>query len=113
MTRKIKFRAYDHINGEIINDNKYVLFLLKDDLYRPYDNSHTVMQSSGIQDMNSIEIHEGDIVKYGENSVNRYEVIFLDGGFKIELGDKTTRFIGQYSELWVLGNIYQNPELLK
>ena len=73
-----------------------------------------VMMSTSLKDINGTEIYEGDIVKneYAET----YVVKWLDAGFYLE-----ERYNGgfDYSELHfgnnkeVIGNIYENPELLE
>lgn len=68
-----------------------------------------LMQYSDLKDSKGNEIYEGDIVQVENYSDNRMEVIFKDGCFWIN-----------YEPLWkvnvdleVLGNIYENKELLE
>ena len=75
---------------------------------------YEAMQSTTLKDKDNVEIYEGDIVKneYAET----YVVKWLDAGFYLE-----ERYNGgfDYSELHfgnnkeVIGNIYENPELLE
>jgi len=74
----------------------------------------TLMQYTGLKDANGVEIYEGDVVDfYGVNC----EVIWAesDASFFVESPDKSLCESGQeFSEnCEVIGNIYQNPELLK
>ncbi|MDH8063304.1 YopX family protein, partial [Lactococcus lactis subsp. lactis] len=81
------------------------------------------MQSTGIKDKNGVEIYEGDVINYrnsfrnpmtgsGSLSINRdFKIIFKDGEFKAKGFDIRLKNILSYSE--VIGNVYENPELLR
>ena len=79
-----------------------------------------LMQFTGLTDKNGREIYEGDIFqektknpKTGKR-VPSWCVVWKDGMFTDEFGDKTLGELLRYSlEIEVLGNIYENPELLK
>lgn len=98
----------------------------------------TVGQSTGLLDMNGMEIYEGDIVEcthwfFDGNEIEEHftaHVGFRDGSFTLEgirsrfYSDYTkekpgtgTCWIGDInfdeSDYKVIGNIYENPELLK
>ena len=80
------------------------------------------MQSTGLKDKNGVEIYEGDVINYrnsfrnpmtgsGSLSINRdFKIIFENGEFKAKGFDIRLKNILSYSE--VIGNIYENPELL-
>lgn len=89
-----------------------------------------LMQSTGLLDLNGVEIYEGDIVKINqERSLNKYipnnsvnEVVYKDSAFCVketrEISDIEWPIVaGLYykvsEEFEVIGNIYENPELLE
>ena len=81
------------------------------------------MQSTGLKDKNGVEIYEGDVINCrnsfrnpmtgsGSISINRdFKIIFENGEFKAKGFDIRLKNILSYSE--VIGNIYENPELLE
>jgi uncharacterized phage protein (TIGR01671 family) len=72
----------------------------------------TLEQFSGLHDKNGREIYEGDVVRRYDYNVHRNEpVIFYEGGFEpfTGMGD----FDLSPSACEVIGNIHENPELIK
>ena len=70
------------------------------------------MAYTGLKDKNGKEIYEGDIVKHATDE-GVYKVIFEDGGFYVKnLFEYDFQTINEYP-LEVIGNIYENPELLE
>lgn len=91
-------------------------------------NPNTVGQYTGLTDKNGKKIFEGDIIHLyaGEHSISRYKgidynalVIFKDGGFCAIDGTADDYSLRRYSfvskNLYCerIGNILDNPELLK
>jgi len=77
---------------------------------------YKIMQWTGIIDIDGNEIYEGDIVKneYGEMGI----IIFQNGAFVSEYiepynWDKMQVYDGILNNQLIIGNIYENPELLK
>ena len=120
--REYKFRAWDNYHQEMINWDQYKDELVSDDFINHGQGPLVVMQYTGIKDDNGKEIYEGDIVEGGHFSPlskefysKLYEVTFKEGNYMAKLigyspyGDTFLRFI----EGVVIGNIYENKELLK
>ncbi|OLF99977.1 YopX family protein [Bacillus licheniformis] len=80
----------------------------------------TVGQFAGLKDETDREIWEGDVVKfksvYYENKIMKAVVKFKDslGSFVFDRGDDQGpwRMDASIREIEVIGNIYQNPNLL-
>ena len=130
--REIKFRAWDkvtNIMAEVTGfKNGYtdgsigIWYINRDgeeNLCKPQKADIELMQYTGLNDKNGTEIYEGDIVNcieykcYGKIEWNEEEAgfyfytLFEDGGYQEE------RLYDYVEELWVIGNIYENPELLE
>jgi len=77
-----------------------------------------VMQYTGLKDKNGKEIYEGDIVDL-DSWAGTQQIVFIEGAFCLanEKGD----YVGDIhycqhagrKQSEVIGNIYENPELLK
>ena len=118
MNREIKFRARNNkcwiycdaiINGwAILNENGGMAKI----------NPETVGQYTGLKDKNGKEIYEGDIVLIDkENNIKgivKYSEVFAQ--FIIvntnSFADEAEP-LGDYEDLEILGNEYENPELLE
>jgi uncharacterized phage protein (TIGR01671 family) len=80
-----------------------------------------VMQYTGLHDKNGKEIYEGDIIswKHGRSEVKWVERKSSetyghgDYGVSSTVGFVFDGYYGQPEESEVIGNIYENPELLK
>lgn len=80
-----------------------------------------LMQSTGLKDKNDDEIYEGDILKFTTQEFNGGEYIDINNIESVEYCDGAY-FVGDHllgqamiddDELEMIGNIYENPELLK
>lgn len=132
--REIKFRAWDkedkkmyvvaHISN-LLTVGTYVtvrknepdaITKIERDLE---EDTYELMQYTGLKDKNGKEIYEGDIVKrYDQNGIIKFNfLVEQDGavvdvpnfGFNMHNDDENESL---YGELEVIGNIYENPELL-
>jgi len=126
--RELKFRVWDHKRQYFVNE-KF------DDvaMYIKFDGSltfistvggemkvkgeYTVQQYTGLKDKNGKEFYEGDIVKLFNDPDELYEVVYNDFdndivGFLLESdGGRGDWFDSRKRE--VVGNIFENPELIK
>lgn len=117
--RKIKFKIWD-MDRKVMLSSQYVIFYDGDfyENFRDFEDgilieNIAVMQSTGLKDKNGVEIYEGDIVRYFRNELA--VIVYRDGGVGIRSlswGDcePLQRRLG---EIEVIGNIYENQELLE
>lgn len=87
MNSEIKFRVWDRVRNCWINEGKTILSsgnIFRLDLP---SKEYFIMLSSGLRDINGIEIFDGDIVKeVGDNSLNplqMYTVTFNSPSFRL------------------------------
>jgi len=80
----------------------------------------TVGQYTGLKDKNGVEIYDGDVVKAESWEPKVFEIQFLEGGFCATYGkiDRCPTDINLFYSsvgcgIEVIGNIYNNPELLE
>ena len=72
-----------------------------------------LMQYTGLKDKNGKEIYEGDVGVDGENDAY-YEVVFDEGAFVSHYDGNITEYLSETaSQMEIIGNIFENPELLQ
>ena len=134
--REIKFRAWDKkakvmviVLGIDFEDKKICCYAddhqqnIHTENYRLSFEDCELREFAGLKDRNNVEIFEGDIVSY-ENSI--YTVGFRDAEFLMLFYEKDfegdlvsgtcyrgIHLGGRNDEVKVIGNIYQNKNLLK
>jgi uncharacterized phage protein (TIGR01671 family) len=76
-----------------------------------------LMQSTGLKDKNGKEIFEGDIVKMAKDvysDLTYYEIVRHRGGaYRLESNQHGCELWLRHTNCEVIGNIYENPELLE
>lgn len=136
--KSVKFRAWDKERKEYLSGGHVLLVVPQGrgerqttlclDLFEHpdrYRERFDLEQFTGLHDKVEREIYEGDIIEIdhdlGEKS--KTTVVFQDGGFVVEddFGEADLLTVGWAIEAWdaagdtytVIGNIHENPELLK
>lgn len=104
MNRKIKFRVWSKHNHTMDYDTGHKV---DKDLFE-------IMQFTGLKDKNGVEIYEGDVYHQGDKNI-LYKVIFRGDCFVgNQIGNKSLAGLKYFiKDIAVIGNIYENPELLK
>ncbi len=123
--REIKFRAYDkkekkmhYGNMEMFDDmigfrfGHFGVDTSKEDI--------KLMQSTRLKDKNGCEIYEGDICKSKVGYVGKIVWSASSAEFSLSVKRELNKYISEnhallysYREFEVIGNIYENPELLE
>jgi uncharacterized phage protein (TIGR01671 family) len=133
--REIKFRAWDtrpnmsskRIDEALVKDGKlkkmvyFGLGRLDEDLIISsmsyLEGDYKLMQFTGLKDKNEKEIYEGDVVKYKHCGWDcpEEEFEYMEVKWEKDLEDGFCGFEipASWAVFKVIGNIYENPELLK
>ena len=82
--------------------------------YSLIETSFLALPYIGLQDKNGREIYRGDIVKKSSGAVGQVAYLKATAGYKLyNAGQVFDIFESDARYLEVIGNIYENPELLK
>lgn len=125
MSREIKFRVWDENNMAAPFD---MIAQLTDVIDSYFDKSAIFMQYTGLKDRHGVEIYEGDVLRLnnpeGEMFFNGTAFVeWKEWGFRFnpitytqpenEMFYDSTMFWHDQEDYEVIGNIYENPELLE
>jgi uncharacterized phage protein (TIGR01671 family) len=127
--RDFKFKIWDKINlkmfsvnGFFIEKNKVIFFNNNEKIILNSDEVD-ILQYTGIKDKNNTEIFEGDIIEFKRShDIKRFIVSWKENqasfGFDYHIIDSWSlswneETIPSKEEWAVIGNKYENPELLK
>ena len=135
--REIKFKAYAKAYNKIVNVDRLGLnsdgtaqeIIVAERELGEYDSDEwadlqagefELLQYAGLKDKNGKEIYEGDIVSF-KSAHSNYdyktigEVVWYCGeaAFLVECNGEIFKHFDEIREIEVLGNVYENPELLQ
>lgn len=125
-----KFRAWDKARNEMnykvmvgncdTDDENWtcpIIWIEEEKDWLHFDDYECIMQSTGLKDKNGKEIFEGDIVKMAKDVYSEptyYKVVRHRGGaYRLESKQHGCELWLRHTDCEVVGNIYENPELLE
>jgi len=132
MNREIKFRAYSDSFKEntmfydvemmLKNDGIWWVCNNKTRMFQTGSRTHAIMQFTGLHDKNGKEIYEGDILKVTDEEDgiihalvewgNEYPAFTLSPSIE-DLEYNSLQHATLVCTCEIIGNIYENPELLE
>jgi len=116
--REIRFRAWDNFNRRMI-ENPNIGWDEEDDeimidkgggKWRS-PKQLILMQYTGLKDKNGKEIYEGDVVKHSVEPIEINQIEFHNAQYHLE--PHGLSLCDEYEIVEIIGNIHENPELLK
>lgn len=129
--REIKFRFWDGTTGNkcmaYTTEDGYITYssgwkLSLDDAIEEnnttegYDKPKSLMQHTGLKDKHGVGIYEGDIVKTNFSNMFTGQIVYQEAEFLIKyhsFAESLSKLKRNNWGLEIIGNIYENPELLK
>lgn len=124
--REIKFRAWNTETKEMrevqrINTKNGQLLFANSNLptKKGYSHKYIVMQYTGLKDADGKGVYEGDILEFVAVKT-KWIVNYRNGAFTISYQNSNINILydcaiedGILTHMKIIGNIYENPELLK
>jgi len=119
MNREIKFRAFDNKNKNFFIPSLSEFSDMNDEIENLTEcGRYKLIQYTGLKDKNGKEVYEGDVLLDENGQI--YTVEFFNYSFNVVHKD---RKLSDIYTLWeyinniflceIIGNIYENPELLE
>ena len=122
-TEEFKLRAWDDYGKIMFNSISEMAEFEEHLIYWLNNAAYVLMRYTGSTDKNGKDIFQEDIVKVLGKNEEEYitNIFYQDGGLFIEVHDNSEydytsvaySLINDIEEIEVIGNTYQNPELLK
>jgi len=131
MNDRFKFRAWDPRTNEMFEPSQITFIEAGWSVDKgrgisiPYQPRIILMQSTGLKDKNGKLIFEGDIVKTTQHIDGNFidciyekgQIIYKSFSFQLKplkpVMYTRSLVLGEDTEIEIIGNIYQDPELLK
>jgi uncharacterized phage protein (TIGR01671 family) len=117
--REIKFRAWNKetksmriVDNMQLDNSKVNLVFMENGELAPESflrENLILLQFTGLKDEDGKEIYEGDIVQKG---FEKYQIEWQYTSFGINTRNYGWQLLDEFTDLKIIGNIYENPELL-
>lgn len=119
----LKFKAWDKKRkrlAKVIAINLYLKQVVLKDITVPFEDAE-IIESTGLKDKNGTEIYEGDIVKplgfaswIGMVAYSKENAAYILDDHNNDFRKGENIYLSEFAEgLEIIGNIYENLELLK
>ena len=103
--REIKFRAWDYTQNKMIDWQSMQGWAMGS-----LNSGENKMQFIGLLDKNGKEIYERDICSGHSDGNGR--IVWQEGEYVYEFNDEAVVGLWEAKPLEIIGNIYENPELI-